>query len=50
MEVGSYLGGGEVFAQAIADFAASYADQTAVDHTALIDAIASGRIKAEVGV
>ena len=48
--VGSYLGGGEVFAQAMADFAASYADQTEVDHTALIDAIASGRIKAEVGV
>jgi hypothetical protein len=48
--ISSYLGAGDVFAQAIADFARSYADQNEADHQALIDAIATGRIKAQVGV
>jgi uncharacterized protein (DUF2252 family) len=48
--IGAYLGSGDAFAQAIADFAASYADQNEADHHALIDAIGAGKIKAEVGV
>jgi hypothetical protein len=35
---------------AVREFAESYADQNERDHRALVDAIASGRIKAETGV
>ena len=45
--IASYLGGSAVFDQAIAQFAASYADQNERDHRALADAAATGRITAE---
>ena len=44
----AYLGASSTFDQAIADFSLSYADQNEVDHQSLVDAIASGHIKAEV--
>jgi hypothetical protein len=34
----------------VADFAESYADQTERDHAALADAVASGRVQAQVGI
>jgi uncharacterized protein (DUF2252 family) len=42
----AYLGTGDVFDEAIADFAMAYADQTARDWHAFNDAIAAGRISA----
>jgi uncharacterized protein (DUF2252 family) len=48
--IAAYLGSSDVFDQAIADFAASYADQNERDHTHLVDAIKSGRLRAETGV
>ena len=48
--IASYLGGGDTFDRAIADFAVSYADQNALDHQALLDAIANGSVQAELGV
>jgi len=46
----AYIGTGDRFAQAIADFAVIYADQTEKDHQALQRAIQSGRIAAETGI
>ena len=48
--IASYLGSGEVFDEAIADFAAAYADQNERDFAALERAVASGRLAAEHGV
>jgi uncharacterized protein (DUF2252 family) len=48
--IAAYLGRSEVFDQAIARFAAAYADQNEHDHQALVDAVASGRIIAERNV
>ena len=45
--IAAYLGGSDVFDQAITQFAAAYADQNERDHQALVDAVASGRITAE---
>jgi uncharacterized protein (DUF2252 family) len=45
--IASYLGSSDVFDRAIADFAEAYADQNERDHAALLDAIATGRIRAE---
>ncbi len=47
--IGSYLGGGDAFPQALADFARAYADQNEADHQALIDAITAGQIQAQTG-
>jgi len=44
--IGAYLGSGEVFDNAIADFSCLYADQSERDHAALLEAIASGRVAA----
>jgi uncharacterized protein (DUF2252 family) len=44
--VAAYLGQSDVFDQAIADFAAAYADQNERDHQALTAAVASGRVTA----
>ena len=44
------LGGSDKFDQAVADFAENYADQTERDHTTLADAVASGRVQAQVGI
>jgi uncharacterized protein (DUF2252 family) len=48
--IAAYLGGSDVFDQAITRFAAVYADQNDRDHQALVDAVASGRITAEPGM
>jgi uncharacterized protein (DUF2252 family) len=45
-----YLGAGDRFDRAIAAFAVTYADQTERDHAALLAAIDSGRVEAELGV
>src|SRR5262249_60215099 len=45
-----YLGSSAVFDEAIADFAASYADQNERDHSALGRAAKSGRVVAKTGV
>ena len=48
--VAAYLGGGPSFDVAVREFAESYADQNERDHQSLVDAIASGQIRAEAGV
>ena len=48
--INGYLGNSDAFAQAIALFAESYADQTERDHAALLAAIKEGRIQAVVDV
>ncbi len=45
--IGAYLGGGQAFDSAIAEFSAAYADQNERDHAALLAAIDSGRLEAE---
>jgi uncharacterized protein (DUF2252 family) len=50
LALASYLGGGDVFDAAIADFAELYADQSERDYDALLAAIKSGRIVAESGI
>jgi uncharacterized protein (DUF2252 family) len=45
--IASYLGGSDVFDQAVARFAAAYADQNEHDYNSLLEAVASGRITAE---
>jgi len=45
--VAAYLGGSDVFDQAITKFASAYADQNERDHQALVDAVAAGRLTAE---
>jgi hypothetical protein len=48
--IGAYLGGSDVFDQAIGEFAAAYADQNERDYASLGVAVASGRIAAERGI
>jgi predicted alpha/beta hydrolase len=48
--IASYLGGGDAFDRALARFAETYADQNELDHRALVDAVASGRVVAEQGI
>lgn len=45
--IAGYLGKGEEFEQAIGRFAVAYADQTELDHAALLKAIRSGRVRVE---
>ncbi|MGW4896599.1 DUF2252 domain-containing protein [Kitasatospora sp. NPDC004240] len=45
--IAAYLGGGDAFDRALAEFAEAYADQNERDHRALLDAIRSGRLRAE---
>jgi uncharacterized protein (DUF2252 family) len=45
--IAAYLGGSDVFDQAITRFAATYADQNERDYRSLADAVAEGRIVAE---
>jgi uncharacterized protein (DUF2252 family) len=45
--IAAYLGAGDAFDQAIAEFSESYADQSERDHAALVAAIDAGRIEAE---
>ena len=48
--IAAYLGSGDRFDNAIADFAESYADQNERDHAALVDAVATGRLVAQRGL
>ncbi|MGO9779077.1 MAG: DUF2252 domain-containing protein [Streptosporangiaceae bacterium] len=48
--IAAYLGGSDVFDQAITEFADAYADQNERDHDAVIEAVKSGRIAAEQGL
>jgi hypothetical protein len=48
--IAAYLGKSDVFDQAIADFAETYAEQNERDYKALQEAVASGRVKAETGL
>ncbi len=45
--IGAYLGGSDVFDQAITRFADAYADQNQRDYDSLVAAVSSGRITAE---
>jgi uncharacterized protein (DUF2252 family) len=48
--ISSYLGKGDQLDRAMASFAESYADQNERDYQALVDAVDSGRVKAETGL
>ena len=48
--IASYLGKGDTFDQAIADFSVAYADQTERDYAAFSAAVDSGRLVAQTGV
>ena len=48
--IGAYLGRGDTFDRAIAEFAELYADQNEADHRALLEAIESGRLEAIAGI
>jgi uncharacterized protein (DUF2252 family) len=48
--IASYLGTGDVFDQAIATFAETYADQNERDYNTLKEAVGSGRITAQTGL
>jgi len=48
--IASYLGKGDDFDCAMGDFARAYADQNERDFAALTEAIARGRIQAEMGI
>lgn len=48
--IASYLGAGESFDEAIADFSVAYADQNERDYQALVDAVDSGRLEAQTGL
>lgn len=46
--IAGYIGKGEVFADAIAEFAVDYADCNERDHAAMVAAVRAGRIEAEM--
>jgi uncharacterized protein (DUF2252 family) len=48
--IASYLGGRDTFDRAIADFSSAYADQNERDYQALVDAVSSGRLEAQIGL
>jgi uncharacterized protein (DUF2252 family) len=48
--IAAYLGGGDSFDKAIAEFSAHYADQNQADYEAFARAIKSGRLDAKTGV
>jgi uncharacterized protein (DUF2252 family) len=50
LAIASYLGKGDTFDRAIADFSSAYADQNERDYEAFAAAVASGRLAAETGV
>ena len=50
MAIASYLGGGDTFDRAIADFSVAYADQNEQDYKALKAAVADGKIVAVSGL
>lgn len=48
VQLSSYLGKSDVFDQALATFATTYADQVKQDYETLVTAAQTGRIRAEV--
>jgi hypothetical protein len=48
--IASYLGQGDAFDRAIADFSAAYADQNEQDYAAFRAAVDSGRLVARTGL
>ena len=48
--IAAYLGGSGKFDQAVAQFAETYAGQDERDHAALADAVASGRVQAQMSI
>jgi uncharacterized protein (DUF2252 family) len=46
--IAAYLGSGDAFERSMAVFAEAYADQTEADHARLGDAVAAGRVAADV--
>jgi uncharacterized protein (DUF2252 family) len=48
--IASYLGSGDLFDEAVADFSAAYADQNERDYQALARAVKTGRLPAETGL
>ena len=48
--IAAYLGRGDRFDRALAEFAEAYADQNERDYAAVVEAVESGRITAETGV
>jgi uncharacterized protein (DUF2252 family) len=48
--IASYLGNGDAFDRAMADFSAAYADQNERDYQAFAAAVGSGRLVAQTGV
>ena len=48
--IAAYLGRGDAFDRAIADFSETYADQNEADYETLLDAQRSGQLKVESGV
>jgi hypothetical protein len=48
--IASYLGQGDMFDRAIAEFSAAYADQNERDYQAFAEAVSSGRLIAQTGV
>lgn len=48
--IAAYLGSGDRFDRAVADFALAYAEQTRADQAALAAAIRDGRIEAQEGI
>jgi hypothetical protein len=48
--IATYLGKSDAFDRAIVDFSMTYADQNERDYRVLQDAVACGRIHAEIGL
>jgi uncharacterized protein (DUF2252 family) len=48
--IAAYLGNGDTFDRAIADFSSAYADQNERDYQALVRAVDSGRVVAQTGL
>ena len=48
--IAGYLGGGATFDEAVADFAAAYADQAQADYAALLAAVNAGDIEVQTGL
>jgi uncharacterized protein (DUF2252 family) len=48
--IAAYLGTGDTFDKAIADFSAAYADQNERDYAAFVAAVRSGRLAAQTGL
>jgi uncharacterized protein (DUF2252 family) len=48
--IAAYLGPGDVFDRAVANFSATYADQNERDYEAFLHAVESGRIAAQTGL